>query len=276
VPIALIRIVDSDYFRTLAIPLKAGRDFTPADSKEAPPVAIISEEQARQFWKDENPIGKTIRVSGGADRVIIGVVSNVRSQQLVSESQPEMYLPQTQTRTMTFVLHSAIPSAQIISEARRIIRATDANLPIIRPGTLQALVDLQMARTEFCLLLAGLFSLLAAVLASVGTYGVVAYAVVQRTREIGLRLALGSTPRKLVFRIMWEGFRPALIGMTLGVAGSFLATRTIQTLLFQVRPNDPATFIAVVLFLAALVLAATAIPASRATRVSPASSLRSE
>jgi putative ABC transport system permease protein len=275
-PNALYRIVDADYFRTMEIPIKAGRDFTLGDRNEAPAVVIISEEMARQFWRDENPVGKTLQVDVGPPRTIVGIASNVRSQKLTSESQAEMYLPQTQTRAMTFVVRASITSTQVLSAVRQIVNDIDPNMPVIRPGTLQGIVDLQMARTQFTLLLATLFAILAVALASVGTYGVVAYAVVQRTREIGLRLALGASPRSLVALIIWGGFRPAAIGMMIGLAGAFFATRMIQSLLFQIRPTDPATFVGVTVLLVGLTMVASLIPARRAIRISPASTLRGE
>jgi putative ABC transport system permease protein len=273
---ALYRIVDADYFRTLEIPIKAGRDFTPADRNEAPAVVIISEEMARQFWRDENPLGKMLQVDTGPPRTVVGIASNVRSQKLTLESQAEMYLPQTQTRAMTFVVRASIPSTQVLAAVRQIVKEVDPNMPVIRPGTLQGLVDLQMARTQFTLLLAALFAALAVTLASVGTYGVVAYAVVQRTREIGLRLALGASPPMLMARIIWEGFRPAAIGMIVGIAGALFTTRLIQALLFQIQPTDPTTFVEVTALLAGLTLMASLIPAQRAIRISPASTLRGE
>ncbi len=274
VPVVLYRVIDSDYFRTLAIPLKAGRDFTPSDSREAPPVVIISERMAQQFWRNEDPIGKTLSISSRAPRTIVGVVSNVRSQRLDSEAAPEMYIPHAQNRTMTFVVKSRVPTAQILTVVREIVKQSDPNMPLIRPGTLEALVDQQMESTRFCLVLASLFSVLAVTLASVGAYGVVSYAVVQRTREIGLRLALGASPLQLVRRIMWDGFRPALLGIIIGFAGALGVTRLMRALLFNVEPNDPITFAAVTALLAALVIVATLIPARRATRIAPAVTLR--
>jgi predicted permease len=274
-PSALYRVIDSDYFRTLGIPLKAGRDFEPADSNEAPPVAIISEKMARQFWPNEDPLGKAFSISGRPARTIVGIVANVRSQQLTSEAAAEMYVPHAQNRSMTFVIRGHIPSPQILAAVRGVVKEIDPNMPLIRPGTLQALVDQQMESTRFCLLLASLFSVLAVALASVGAYGVVSYAVVQRTREIGLRLALGASPLSLVGRIMWDGFRPAVIGIAVGLAGALVVTKTMQALLFNVVPHDPLTFIVATLVLALLVVIATLIPARRATRVPPAVTLRS-
>ncbi len=196
------------------------------------------------------------------------------SQELTTESQPEIYLTQPPARTLTFVLRSAVPTAQLLGSVRQIVRRTDPNLPLIRPGTMMALVELQMAQTRFVFLLAGLFALLAIVLAGVGTYGVVAYAVVQRTREIGLRLALGASPTRLLLQIMWQGFRPAVLGLVVGAAAAYATSRAMQSLLFQIRPNDPATFITVIAVLSALALVATAIPARRATQISPASTLK--
>src|SRR5262249_9736132 len=152
--------IDSDYFRTMGIPLLSGRDFTLADRND-PGTAIISRKMADQYWKGEDPVGKQLQITGGPILTIVGVASNVRSQELISESQAELYLARVPARTMTFVVRATVPSAQILGSARQLLKKADPNLPIIRPGTMQALVDLQMARTQFCLLLAGLFAALA-------------------------------------------------------------------------------------------------------------------
>jgi putative ABC transport system permease protein len=274
VPSVLYRVVDTAYFRTMGIPLFAGHDFTLQDRLNGG--AIISRKMAEQFWPGEDPIGKSLQIGGGPLLNIVGVVANVRSQELTREAQAELYLMQAPARTMTFVLRIAFPSADLIGAVRNIVRRTDSNLPLIRPNTMMALVDQQMARTRFSLLLAGLFAVLAVVLAGVGTYGVVAYALVQRTREIGLRLALGASPTRLLVQVMWEGFRPAAIGLFVGLSGAYAASRAITSMLFQVRANDPATFIVVTALLSLLAVVATVIPAVRATQISPASTLKGE
>jgi predicted permease len=274
-PVAIYRTVDANYFRTMGIPLVSGRDFTLSD-RDDPAGVIVSRKMAERFWPGEDPLGKRFQITGGPLLTIAGVVANVRSQQLAVESPPEMYLMKSSARTMTFVVRSAVPASQVLTSARQIVKQADPNLPLIRPGTMQGIVQQQMARTQFLLLLAGLFAVLAIVLASVGTYGVVAYAVAQRTREMGLRLALGASPHALVARVMWEGFRPVIIGLATGLAGAYGAARTVESLLFQVRPADPSTFFAVTLMLLMLGVIATGIPALRVAKISPATTLKDE
>jgi len=191
IPFALYRVVDSNYFRTMGIPLISGRDFIIADRLD-PAGVIISRKTAEQYWAGEDPVGKQLRVLRGPLLTIVGVASNVRSQEFAAESQPEIYLTKALVRTMTFVVRSAVPSAQILAAVRQIVKQADPNLPLIRPGTMQALVDQQMARTRFCLLLATLFAVLAIVLAAVGTYGVVAYAVDAPYEEREVSLSSGD------------------------------------------------------------------------------------
>ena len=213
-----------------------------------------------------------------APRIIVGIVEDVHSQTLVDRAAPELYVPQPQTaaRSATFVIRSQVPPSQVLSSTRQIVQARDRNLPVIRPGTLEQVVDRHVARPRFYMLLLALFAILAVCLASIGTYGVVAYAVAQRTREIGLRVALGARPAQVVFAMLWQGFKPAVVGIVLGLIGSVAAGRFIAGLLFNVSTTDPMTFAAVTLVLVGLVCAASIIPARRAVRVSPAIALRTE
>lgn len=277
-PNALFRVVDPEYFSTMRIPLRAGRGFLPSDRERAQVVVVISERMAEVFWPGEDPVGRPIQVSGREQGIVVGVVANVRSQALATVSQPEMYVPHAQTglRSVTYVLKSSLDSAQVITAARQVVRQLDPRLPVISPSAMQTLVDKQLARPRFYLLLLGLFAVLAVVLAAVGIYGVVAYVVTQRTREIGVRMALGARHREVVGLMVWQGLRPAIVGMLIGLAIAFGAGRLIQGLLYEIRPNDPLTFAAVSVGLLVVVLIACAIPARRASRVAPADALRSE
>ena len=277
-PGALYRVVDAEYFRTMNIRLVAGRDFEPSDRQGSQPVLIISRRMAEAFWPEEDPIGRSIRFSDTQTATIVGVVENVRSQTLATQASPEMYLPHAQTmvRTAMFVVKSERPTAQVLSESRDVVRRIDPRLPLIFPTSMSALVDEQLARPRFYLLLISLFAVLAVVLAAVGLYGVVAYVVTQRTREIGVRMALGASRGGVVRLVLWQGLRPAALGMMLGVVIAIAAGRIIQGLLYDVRPHDPATFAAVAALLLLVVLIACAIPARRATAVAPADALRIE
>jgi putative ABC transport system permease protein len=277
-PGALYRVVDSEYFRTMNIRLVAGRDFEPTDRLGSLPVLIISRRMADTFWAGEDPVGRSIRFSDTQTATIVGVVDNVRSQTLASQAAPEMYLPHAQTsvRTAMFVVKSALPSAQVLNESRDVVSRLDPRLPLIFPDSMSALVDQQLARPRFYLLLISLFAMLAVVLAGVGLYGVVAFVVTQRTREIGVRMALGATSGGVVRLMLWQGLRPAALGMVVGLAIAAAVSRTIQGLLYEVRPHDPSTLIGVVTLLLAVVVVACAIPARRAAAVPPAQALRME
>jgi predicted lysophospholipase L1 biosynthesis ABC-type transport system permease subunit len=205
-------------------------------------------------------------------------VANVRSQAVARVADPEMYVPYPQTplRVATYVVKSATPSPQLLGQARDIVRRTDARLPLIYPGAMDDLVDEQLARPRFYLMLLSLFAVLAVALAAVGIYGVVAYAVTQRTREIGVRMALGAERREVVTLMVWHGLRPAALGMMLGTLAALAASRVLQGLLYEVQPYDPLTFLGVSVLLLAVVVVACALPARRASGIAPADALRAE
>ena len=276
--IALYRVVDTEYFRVMQIAVLAGRGFAPTDRQGSQPVVAISRRMAEVFWPGENPIGRPIRISGQAPAVVVGVVENVRSQAVAREADPEMYVPHAQTglRSIMYVVKSSLDTPQVLNGARDIVRRLDARLPLIFPGSLTDLVERQLARPRFYLVLLGLFAVLAVVLAAVGIYGVVAYVVTQRTREIGLRMAIGARQSQVVALMLWQGLRPAAMGMAVGLAIAVGLGRLVQELLYQVQPYDPMTYAAVSLLLLTIVIIACAIPARRASAVPPANALRAE
>jgi putative ABC transport system permease protein len=276
VPSALYRVVDPEYFATLKIPLRSGRVFQPSDREGAQRVVVISQRMADVFWPGEDPVGRPIQLGGPA--IVVGVVANVRSQSLATQSQPEMYVPHAQTtlRSVMHVVRSSLDSAQVLAGARQIVRQLDPRLPLIFPSSMHALVDEQLARPRFYLVLLGLFAALAVTLAAVGIYGVVAYVVSQRTREIGVRMALGARQDQVVGLMLWQGLRPAVAGMAIGLLVAIAAGRVIQGLLYEVQPHDPMTFAGVSAGLLVVVLVACAIPARRASTVAPAEALRGE
>jgi putative ABC transport system permease protein len=277
VPSALYRTVDAEYFRTAGIRLLAGRPFDTRDRADQQPTVVISREMADEFWRGEDPIGKVIQIDS-TRRTIVGVVAGVRSSNIALPPQPEMYVPHTQTtsRSATFLVRSSQSPAQVLAAAREVVRSLDARLPLIQPGTFAALEDAALARPRFNLLLLSLFAILAVALAAIGIYGVVAYVVTQRTREIGVRMALGARTSAVIRLVVWQGLRPALVGVALGLAGAVASRRLIAGLLYEVRPVDPLTIGAVVVLLAVVVVVACLVPARRATRIPPATALRSE
>jgi putative ABC transport system permease protein len=277
-PSARIATVDPEYFSTMGIAVLAGRAFDMGDRQGSQPVVVISRRMADTFWRGENPIGRPIQISRRDPAVVIGVVSDVRSTAVGMPPQPEMFVPhgQTQARTMNYILQSPLDTTQLVSAARQIVRKTDARLPLISPGSMEELFNRHLGRPQFYVVLLGLFAALALALAAVGIYGVVAYVVSQRTREIGVRMALGARRTQIVGLMLWQGLRPAIVGVAVGLLAAFAAGRVIQGLLYEVQPHDPLTFAGVTAALLLVVIVACAVPARKATSVPPAEALRTE
>jgi putative ABC transport system permease protein len=277
-PVALFRVVDAEYFEVMQIALRSGRGFSPTDRAGTPIVAIISQRMAEVFWPGEDPVGRPIAISGQAPGTVIGVVDNVRSQGMARPADPEMYMAHAQTglRSITYVVKSALDTPQVLASARQVVRRLDARLPLVFSGSMRALVDEQLARPRFYVVLLGGFALLALSLAAVGIYGVVAYVVTRRTREIGLRMALGARQRDVVALVLWQGLRPAAVGVTLGLGVAVAAGQVMQGLLYEVQPHDPMTWVLVPAVVCLIVVAACAIPARRASTLPPVDALRRE
>ena len=278
VPSALYRVVDPEYFETLGIAIESGRAFTASDRTPAPRVAIVSRQLAQTYFPGEDAVGRIIRMGTPEPIEIVGVVANVRSQQLQSDAAPEMYVPHAQagSRAITFVVKSTLPPARVLDDAREVVRRLDTRLPLVFPGSLRELENAALARPRFYLWLLGLFAALAVTLAAVGIYGVVAYAVTERTREIGVRLALGASRREVLGLMLWYGLRPTFAGVVAGLAMAAAAGQLIRGLLYQVEPSDPVTFVSVTLLLVSVAGLACVVPAVRASRVAPAEALRTE
>ncbi len=283
VPEAAYRAIDPDFLAAMGIPLLAGRSFTSGDRMDAESVALIDQALADRYFAGEDPLGKQIDVQvsiGFPDtlpRTIVGVVGNVRARSLTELPEPSLYVPEAQAAGGfgAFVIRAA-GGAAILRAARGAVASVDPEIPLNRPGTMAELVADDTARHSFILTLLGLFALLAVTLAAVGMYGVVAFVVAQRTREIGVRMALGARAREVVSLVVWQGLRPALTGAALGIAGALAAGRIIESLLFGVAAQDPLTMLTVALVLLGVVALACTVPARRATRIPPASALRAE
>ena len=282
IPSSAFNTVDPGYFATLRIPLLAGRFFTEADRTDAPKVVIVNESFAKRWWPNENPLGKRVKQGFPQDdrpfREIVGVVGDVAQEGLDLPVQTEVYLPLAQNpdTLITFVARTASDPMSLARTATEAIHRVDPNQSVswVQPLTLSLAES--VARRRFTTLLLGLFGALALALASVGIYGVVSYGVAQRTREIGIRTALGAGPRDVLRLVMAQALRLAAVGILVGVAGALLLTRFLQSLLFQTPPFDPSTFAGVAALLTAVVIAACAYPARRALRVSPTVALRME
>ena len=274
------RLVGGNYFQTMEIPLRRGRLFNDEDTMKKPTVVVIDERMAQEFWPGQDPVGKRIHIVelGPEDpwQTIIGVVGRVKHESLDSEPRIAFYTSQAQfpVRAVTGVVRSSTEPAALASAVQNAIRGVDPDLPIYSVQTMAARVDESLARRRFSVLLLTLFAGLALALAAIGIYGVMAYMVSQGTREIGIRMALGATPRNILNLVVRQAMTLALFGVVIGLSGAFALSRLLQNLLFSVRATDAATFAAVPLVLIVVAFVATYVPARRAARIDPMISLR--
>jgi putative ABC transport system permease protein len=279
-PSAWFSVVDHDYFRTMNIRMRDGRAFDDRETVNSPKAVIISESTARRYWPAENPIGKRIGFGGQQTqwREIVGVVSDVRHFGLSIDARPTIYFSNRQIPRafMNVVLRASGDPQNYVAAIRREVRALDKNLAVSNLRTMEQLVSATIATPRLVVLLFGGFAAVAMLLAALGIYGVMAYAVTQRTREIGVRVALGAQTRDVMKLIIGHGMKLAVIGVAIGLAASFGLTRLMSELLFGVGPTDPLTFVGIALLLAAVALLACWIPARRATKVDPIIALRCE
>ncbi|HEY2433980.1 MAG TPA: ABC transporter permease [Vicinamibacterales bacterium] len=276
------RAIAADYFGVMQIPMLAGRTFTDQDTRANPRVAIVDDHTAATLWPDGSPIGRRIRM-GGVDAspdapwiTVVGVAGAVKQDALDAESRLAVYFPQTQLtpRAIVAVLRAQGDPVALAPAVRTAIRDMNGNIPIYNLKTMNARVDDSLAHRRFWMTLLALFAALAAALAAVGTYGVIAFLVEQGAREVGIRMALGATPRDIALLVLRHGAMLAVGGIVAGVAGALLLTRVMRTLLFGVGASDLTTYAAVVTLVLATALAATYLPARRAARLDPVSTLR--
>ncbi|HVI71368.1 MAG TPA: ABC transporter permease, partial [Pyrinomonadaceae bacterium] len=280
------RQVTTDYLKTMNIPLRQGRYFTQADNEQSMPVAIVNEQMARQYWPGENALGRRFKI-GGPDSdlpwtTIVGIVADVRQMGIDEPVKAEMYLPNRQiTHNPWFIprdlaIRTTGDPMSLVGLVRQAIREVDPDQPVSNIATMADVLGEEAAQRRMGMIMLVAFAGLALLLASLGIYGVLAYFVTQHTNEIGVRLALGATPRNILFLVLKKGMGLTLLGVVIGVVASFALTRLMSSLLFGVKASDPLTFVAVPLLLAAVALLACAIPARRATKVDPMVALRYE
>ena len=272
--------VSADYFRAMGIPIIGGRAFTERDDANAPKVVILNQTMAHDFFPNENPIGRRMVMGQGANALatVVGVVGDVRNRGLDAQPQAAFFLPFSQSpdSAMEVALLTAVEPTSMATAARNAVAALDPEQPILDISTMDERLAASVAPRRFNLVLLASFALLAMLLASVGIYGVVSYAGVQRTHEVGVRMALGAQRRDVLKLILAQGIVLLLIGIGVGLIGAFLLTRFLASLLYGVRTTDSATFAAVSLLLAVVAIVACYIPARRATRVDPVVALRHE
>jgi putative ABC transport system permease protein len=280
-----MRVVTGDYFRTLKIPLRSGRTFDAHDDGAGMEVAIINEEAARRYWPGQDPIGQQLhlgaRLANGVRsgmKTIVGVVGDVKYEALDASAPPEVYLPHAQhpVDNITIAVRAKGDPLAIVGDARAALAMIDREMPIAAVRTMDEVVGRSIAERRFTMLLLGAFAAVAVLLAAIGVYGVLAYLVSLRTQEIGVRLAIGASPRDVARLFLREGVTLVAIGLAVGLAGAIAAVQALRTLLFGVAPSDPLTFAAVVVALGLSGLCASYLPARRAARVDPMEALRTD
>lgn len=279
-PSAQYYLVGPNYLRNMGIPLLAGRDFTEQDAASAPHVCLVNDFLARTLFHGQNPIGQHVHTGRHYEpvREIVGVVGSVKQFSLQDKETFQVYEPfeQFPQRGMTFILRTSGNASSLLPGVRHAIQQVDSQQPITDPRTMDQVVQESVALPRFRTVLLGLFSALALLLALLGLYSVMSYAVEQQFQEIGIRMALGALPRDIYRVILKRGFALVAIGIAIGLVGTAAITRLLAAFLFGVTPHDPATIAIVMLLFAAVALFACGIPARRATRVDPMIALRYE
>ncbi len=280
-PGAEFNVVTPGYFATMEIPLLQGRDLGEHDGWDAPAVVLVNRTLARQFWPGESAVGKRVTLGEpdeGAWMTVVGVVADVSQRSLTSEMRPQMYAPHAQVglEEMALLVRSTMEPAALVPAIRNAVRQIDPGVPVSEVQSLTQVRSASIATDRFRTLVLATFSLLALALAAIGVYGVISYGVVQRSREIGIRVALGARRAEILRLVVGESMLTVGIGIAVGLLAAVGLSRFIASLLYSVRPDDPTTFAAITALIAAVALAACVIPARRAMRVDPATTLRSE
>ena len=276
-PEAYIRVVTDGYFQALGIPLKAGRDFTEGDRASSEPVAMVNETLARTLWPGQDPVGKVVTQDGG--RRVVGVVGDVHHGGPELSGGSEMYLPMRQTGdydALELVVRTALPPASLAAAIRTALRPIDPNLPVTEFQTMQSLVDKVVSPRRFVVMLLTGFAGFALLLASLGIYALISYSVNQRTKEIGICMALGASPWRVQRGVLTRTLMLTVAGVAMGALGSLALNQWIASLLFGTTATNPAVFSGVSLLLCVVALTAAYLPSRRASRIDPMQALRTE
>ena len=281
-PSGRYHFVSADYFRSIETPLLTGRFFNAADSSDAPRVILINQSMAQTYWQGETAVGKRITFRDQAKdedwMTVVGIVGDVKDFPHSLEAEPAFYWPISQQpfREMRMALRTEGDPLNLVASVRDELRNLDKDLPLADVRTLDTIAAEAVAGRRFTLLLTGLFAFTALTLAAVGIYGVMAYSVTQRTHELGIRMALGARQSDVLGMVIRQGMKLAVVGLAVGLAGAWLATRAMASLLFGVTATDPMTFVVISVVLAGVALGACFVPARRATKVDPMVALRYE
>jgi predicted permease len=273
-------VVTPEYFHLLGRTLLRGRLLTNFDNESAPGVAVINDAMARTFWPNTNPLGQHVKLSRSATSwtTVVGVVADARTESLKDAGVPEIFASayQKPAKHLAIFLRGQVDAATISDQVREQVQLVDATLPVSGAHILEETVAASLSERRFSMEMVGLFAVTALLLAGLGIYGVISYIVSERTREIGIRLALGAQPRTIVRMVLGQGMPPILVGAMIGLVCALAVSRSMAGLLYGVRPTDPATFSTVPLVLVAVALFACYIPAARATRIDPMITLRDQ
>ncbi len=281
------QIVTDGYLEAMGERIVQGRGFQRSDTSDSQLVALVNEELVRRYLSGQNPIGARLKIGGGMDRpwvTVVGVVANVRHNGITDVVKEKFYIPHTQwhlstgqpIRAMSLVVRSTVDPSALARSIRQEVRALDPHLPVAQVRTMQEVVNATMSGSRFMGVLLATFAAIALALSAIGIYGVLAYLVTRRTREIGIRLAIGAGRREVLRLVLGSGLTLAFVGLAIGMAIAALTTQFMRTLLHNVEPIDPPTFVAVAVLLSIVALLASLVPAWRATRVDPVVALKTE
>jgi putative ABC transport system permease protein len=280
-----VRIVTADYFKTMGIPVVQGRPFEPTDTASSGQVVVLNESAVRRFFPGQDPLGQRITVGMGrpperpkAGGEVVGIVGDVKDRGLAEENPPEIYLPNTQipVYSMDVVLRTAVSPLTLARAAEAAVHEIDPELPVARMQTLQQVVARSLSEPRFYMLLLAVFAGTALLLAALGIFGVMSYAVAQRSREIGIRVALGAPRGDLLRMVLGQAVVLAVTGVAVGFVGAVALSRTMASLLFNLSSTDPLTLSGVGAILTAVALLASYLPARQAAGVDPVVALRGE
>jgi putative ABC transport system permease protein len=277
-PEARFYVVAPGYFDTMRIPVRQGRSLTRADDERAPSVALINRRFAELYFPTESPVGRRVQSGSETYRTIVGVVDNVSYSGLDVTPKAEMYVPYAQhdVEALTLIVRTAGDPSSLVAPVRAAVRDAARGTPIAEVATMDEMIGASLAQRRLSMVLLGTFALLALVLASVGIYGVLSYAVAERSREIGIRRALGALDGQVMRLVVGDGMRLVAIGVASGVVAALLATRAMRGLLYEVGAGDPSTIVAVAAFVGLVALLASYLPARRAAQVDPTEALRAD
>ncbi|HEX6897256.1 MAG TPA: ABC transporter permease [Bryobacteraceae bacterium] len=275
-PIVNIQAISPDYCAVLRVPLIRGREFTGHDTAQSARVVMVNESLARRFWPNQNPIGKKVWVGRQSTAEVIGVLGDVKNVSLAAETSPEVFLPfpQLPWAHLNLNVRTAAAVPQLIPAVRREIAAIDSQQPVTRVQSMEQVLDASAAQRRFTTVLLASFSTTALILALIGIYGLVTYSVAQRSGELGVRIALGATRADIIRLVLGHGAKLAFSGVLIGAAGSLITTGVLSGMLYQTSATDPLTFLASASLFTAAALAASYLPARRATKIDPADALR--